>query len=271
MVDSPANRRKRASETLKDYQTALEEVLAWLLGADEKLLGMAPVDEADMANVKKQFTELEEFMLQLRDSQEAVGKVLKRGTTLATSNRLKEESQATVVKQITVVNERWEHLRSQAMLRQTQLQQSLLKLQQSSLDEVTKWLAGVMAKIEASPPMCNDADETDKIVAELKEMQTEVHAHEASIYALSEFVAVVDDQTTKQTAAYTDMETAMASIGDQWMTVCKVRYTNIAQHSRAVGRTSIGATRRIRRRRALVGRRLGALYDVDERAGRQAR
>jgi hypothetical protein len=88
---------------LQEYQSCLEEVLAWLLEADNKLKNMLPVCEADMDMVKRQFKEHEDFMLKLHESQESVGKVLRRGQALAKSGRLATDSTAVVCKQVRII------------------------------------------------------------------------------------------------------------------------------------------------------------------------
>lgn len=140
------------SNSPQEYQSSLEECLAWLLEADEKLKEMAPVSETDVETVKRQFKEhevgvegkisginsLQEYMLRLRESQESVGKVLRRGQALVKSGRLNTESTNIVVKQVTVVNERWEALRAAAMTRQVHWQCGTVKKDYVSSDRTSR-------------------------------------------------------------------------------------------------------------------------------------
>ncbi|VDD85235.1 unnamed protein product [Enterobius vermicularis] len=70
--------RKCLEETVADYESCLEQVLTWLLEAEERANNMDPVEEKDVELVKIQFREHESFMQSLTDSQDSVGRVLHR-------------------------------------------------------------------------------------------------------------------------------------------------------------------------------------------------
>jgi hypothetical protein len=95
-------------------------------------------------------------MHRLRESQESVGRVLRRGQALAKSGRLANESTAIVHKQISVVNDKWETLRALAMERQAKLHEHLMRLQQSELDDVIGWLTQIERIMDDTPALGSD-------------------------------------------------------------------------------------------------------------------
>ena len=64
--------------TLENYQSELEGVVAWLLDAEERF-GAADAIGGDVLVVKDQFHFHEDFMMQLTDHQNHVGNVLQEG------------------------------------------------------------------------------------------------------------------------------------------------------------------------------------------------
>lgn len=69
------------SVELGGYQVALEDVLTWLLEAEDKL-NKAPEPADTVDAVKEQFTEYEKFLIELSNHQGGVGAVLEEGARL---------------------------------------------------------------------------------------------------------------------------------------------------------------------------------------------
>ena len=59
---------------------------------------------------------------------------------------------------MSLLNDRWEELRVEAMSRQTLLQQQLMRLQQGQLDQLAEWLGQMETKIEKWGPIGHDLD-----------------------------------------------------------------------------------------------------------------
>ncbi len=57
---------------------------------------------------------------------------------------------------MSLLNNRWEELRVEAMTRQTNLQHQLMRLQQGQLDQLADWLGHMEAKIENWGPIGQD-------------------------------------------------------------------------------------------------------------------
>ena len=111
-----------AAADFSAYQTLMEEVLVWLLAAEDLLDSSTAVDEAtsQLAAVKQQFHKHEEFLLELTSQQGSVGAVLNEGQRLLQSGsvQLTADESAEIRMQMKLLNSRWEQLRTIAMDRQ---------------------------------------------------------------------------------------------------------------------------------------------------------
>ncbi|CAB1327543.1 unnamed protein product [Coregonus sp. 'balchen'] len=94
---------------LEDYQSSLEEVLTWLLSAEDGLQAQPPIS----SHVE------EGYMVELTSHQGSVGRVLRAGSALLGEGRLTEEEEKEVREQMNLLNSRWEHLRVASMERQS--------------------------------------------------------------------------------------------------------------------------------------------------------
>nr|XP_053632349.1 utrophin-like [Cherax quadricarinatus] len=117
-ISAKARPLSTASIGLSEYQRTLEEVLTWLLGAEDRLAAMPPIAETTEA-VKEQFHDLEELMLELTSKQGGIGDVLGEGSRLMREGVMEEEEEEEVRVQMKLLNTRWEELRVKAMDRQS--------------------------------------------------------------------------------------------------------------------------------------------------------
>ncbi|KAG8137241.1 hypothetical protein E2320_004495, partial [Naja naja] len=108
-----------SSETdLERYQTALEEVLSWLLSAEDSLQTQGEIS-TDVEEVKEQFHIHEGFMMELTAHQGRVGDILQVGSQLlGTFGKLSEDEENEIQEQMNILNSRWENLRVRSMERQ---------------------------------------------------------------------------------------------------------------------------------------------------------
>ncbi|KAJ4445847.1 hypothetical protein ANN_12532 [Periplaneta americana] len=88
----PISLATNISVELGGYQVALEEVLTWLLEAEDKLSN-ASVVEGGLESVKEQFHSHEGFLLELAGHQEGVGAVLEEGARMLSEGGLSREEE----------------------------------------------------------------------------------------------------------------------------------------------------------------------------------
>uniref|UniRef100_A0A3Q1EA72 Dystrophin-like n=1 Tax=Acanthochromis polyacanthus TaxID=80966 RepID=A0A3Q1EA72_9TELE len=135
------------STSLESYQAALEEVLTWLLSAEDGLQAQPPISN-HVEEVKEQFHTHEGYMVELTTHQGSVGRVLRAGAALLGEGNLSEEEDSEVREQMNLLNSRWEHLRVASMERQSRLHEVLMELQHQQLQQLTDWLDVTEARIK---------------------------------------------------------------------------------------------------------------------------
>lgn len=116
----PMSLATNVSVELGGYQVALEDVLTWLLEAEDKL-NHAPEPGSSLDILKQQFHEHETFLMELSGHQDGVGTVLEEGARLLAEGGLHKDEEHEVRVQMSLLNSRWEGLRMRAMERQTKI------------------------------------------------------------------------------------------------------------------------------------------------------
>lgn len=126
---SGKSKKARREEQLAEFKSCIEQVLTWLLEAEDELTTLTQMPRVELASVRSQFSDFESFMSSLTDSQDTVGRVLLRGQMLSNKSESEEEKES-IGANLHLVNTRWEALREQAMQEQAVLQQQIHLLQQ---------------------------------------------------------------------------------------------------------------------------------------------
>uniref|UniRef100_A0A3Q3EFJ0 Dystrophin n=2 Tax=Kryptolebias marmoratus TaxID=37003 RepID=A0A3Q3EFJ0_KRYMA len=157
------------SVSLESYQASLEEVLTWLLSAEDGLQAQPPISN-HVEEVKEQFHTHEGYMVELTTHQGSVGRVLRAGAALLSEGNLSEDEESEVREQMNLLNSRWEHLRVASMERQTRLHEVLMDLQNLQLQQLTDWLDITEARIKriGSQPLGPDLEDIKHQVEEHK-------------------------------------------------------------------------------------------------------
>ncbi|XP_063161281.1 dystrophin isoform X1 [Candoia aspera] len=210
-----------SEKDLESYQTALEEVLSWLLSAEDSLQAQGPIS-TDVEEVKEQFHTHEGFMTELTAHQGRVGDVLQVGSQLlGTSGKLSEDEENEIQEQMNLLNSRWENLRVTSMERQNNLHQVLMDLQNQQLIQLSDWLAKTekrTAKME-SEPLGPDLEGLKRQVEEHKALQEDLEQEQVKVNSLTHMVVVVDEPSgDKVTVA---LEQQLQHLGNRWATICR--------------------------------------------------
>ncbi|XP_052810329.1 dystrophin-like isoform X2 [Mya arenaria] len=220
-LSSPSSRQSTMSSSgsvdLLSYQDSLENVLTWLLEAEEVIEKQKPIGE-DVTVVKKQFSEHEEFMLELTRHQDSIGAVLRDGNDLIVEGKVKAEEEQEIRVQMGLLNNRWEELRLKALERQSKLQITLMSLQQKQLDELATWLTQMEARISVAGKLGSDLAQVRRQIEDHKKLQEELDHQQKKVDSLQNMVVVVDDNNTE--SACEAMETQLQSLGKRWAAIC---------------------------------------------------
>ncbi|XP_037541797.1 dystrophin [Nematolebias whitei] len=205
---------------LDGYQTTLEEVLTWLLSAEDALQMQEEVSD-DVEEVKEQFHTHEAFMMELTAHQSSVGNVLQAGNHLIAQGNLTKEEEDEIREQMTLLNSRWESLRVASMDRQARLHEVLMDLQQQQLQQLSDWLTLTEERIKRieTQPAAEDLNTYKEHVEQHKELQNDLEAEQVKVNSLTHMVVVVDENSGDSTTVA--LEEQLQSLGERWAAVCR--------------------------------------------------
>ncbi|TKS76128.1 Utrophin Dystrophin-related protein 1 [Collichthys lucidus] len=205
---------------LDSYQTTLEEVLTWLLSAEDALQIQDEVSD-DVEEVKDQFHTHEAFMMELTAHQSSVGNVLQAGNQLIAQGNLTEEEEDEIREQMTLLNSRWESLRVASMDRQARLHEVLMDLQQQQLQQLSDWLTQTEERIRKieTDPTAKDMEFYKEQIEQHKELQNDLEAEQVKVNSLTHMVVVVDENSGESATAA--LEEQLQSLGERWAAVCR--------------------------------------------------
>ncbi|XP_053170341.1 dystrophin isoform X2 [Scomber japonicus] len=208
------------STSLESYQAALEEVLTWLLSAEDGLQGQPPISD-HVEEVKEQFHTHEGYMVELTSHQSSVGRVLRAGAALLGEGNLSEEEDSEVREQMNLLNSRWEHLRVASMERQSRLHEVLMDLQHQQLQQLTDWLDVTEARIKkmGAQPLGPDLEDVKHQVEEHKLLQEDLELEQVRVNSLTHMVVVVDENSGDSATAA--LEGKLQVLGDRWAAICR--------------------------------------------------
>ncbi|KAL2082234.1 hypothetical protein ACEWY4_022052 [Coilia grayii] len=205
---------------LEWYQMTLEEVLTWLLSAEDALQGQGDISN-EVEEVKEQFHTHEAFMMELTAHQSSVGGVLQTGNQLIADGNLSEEEEGEIREQMSLLNTRWEHLRVSSMERQSRLHEVLMDLQQQQLQQLCDWLTqteGCIRKMETEP-IAPDLDSFHTQIEQHKLLQVDLEQEQVKVNSLTHMVVVVDENNGESVTAA--LEEQLQSLGERWAGVCR--------------------------------------------------
>uniref|UniRef100_A0A3P8TDP0 Calponin-homology (CH) domain-containing protein n=1 Tax=Amphiprion percula TaxID=161767 RepID=A0A3P8TDP0_AMPPE len=187
---------------LYSYQTTLEEVLTWLLSAEDALHIQDEVSD-DVEEVKEQFHTHEAFMMELTAHQSSVGNVLQAGNQLIAQGNLTEEEEEEIREQMSLLNSRWENLRVASMDRQARLHEVLMDLQQQQLQQLSDWLTQTEERIRRIEiePAAKDLEIYKEMIEQHKELQNDLEAEQVKVNSLTHMVVVVDENSGESATA----------------------------------------------------------------------
>ncbi|XP_017573216.1 dystrophin isoform X2 [Pygocentrus nattereri] len=210
----------QGSTQLESYQSALEEVLTWLLSAEDGLQAQPPISSF-VEEVKEQFHTHEGYMVELTSHQSSVGRVLKAGSILLAEGHLTEDEESEIREQMNLLNTRWEHLRVASMERQSRLHEVLMDLQHQQLKQLTTWLDVTEARIKrmGAQPLGPEIEDVKHQIEEHKLLQEDLEMEQVRVNSLTHMVVVVDEKSGESATAA--LEEKLQNLGERWAAICK--------------------------------------------------
>uniref|UniRef100_A0A8C1XEG9 Dystrophin n=1 Tax=Cyprinus carpio TaxID=7962 RepID=A0A8C1XEG9_CYPCA len=205
---------------LESYQSALEEVLTWLLSAEDGLQAQPPISSL-VEEVKEQFHTHEGYMVELTSHQGSVGRVLKAGSVLLSGGQLTDDEEREVREQMNLLNSRWEHLRVASMERQSRLHVVLMDLQHQQLKQLSDWLDTTETRIKrmGAQPLGPELDDIKRQIEEQKVFTEDLELEQVRVNSLTHMVVVVDENSGDGATAA--LEEKLQNLGERWAAICK--------------------------------------------------
>ncbi|XP_011310315.1 dystrophin, isoforms A/C/F/G/H isoform X3 [Fopius arisanus] len=214
----PMSLATNVSVELGGYQVALEEVLTWLLEAEDKLSHISELGPT-LETLKEQFHEHESFLLELSGHQDGVGAVLEEGARLLAEGGLHRDEEQEVRVQMSLLNSRWEELRMRAMDRQSKIHELLLSMQQKQLDELKQWLTKTEDRISHMAASEVSQATLDEQMKQLQDLQKDVKKEQVVIDAGRNIIVIVDEDNSE--TVYAQMEDQLAALDERWNHICQ--------------------------------------------------
>ncbi|NXE56554.1 UTRO protein, partial [Casuarius casuarius] len=205
---------------LDSYQVALEEVLTWLLSAEDTFREQEEISD-DVEEVKEQFSTHEAFMMELTEHQSSVGSVLQAGNQLVAQGNLSPEEEFEIQEQMQLLNNRWEELRVESMDRQSRLHDMLMELQKKQLQQLSDWLTVTEERIQEmeSRFLAEDLESLQKQLEEHKSLQSDLETEQVKVNSLTHMVVIVDESSGEGATAV--LEEQLQRLGERWTAVCR--------------------------------------------------
>ncbi|XP_030052433.1 utrophin isoform X2 [Microcaecilia unicolor] len=205
---------------LDSYQVALEEVLTWLLSAEDMLREQENITD-DVEEVKELFATHEGFMMELTAHQSSVGNVLQAGNQLIAQGSLSIEEEAEIQEQMSLLNARWETLRVNSMDRQSSLHEALMELQKQQLEQLSDWLTATEDRIQKleTQAAAEDLEAFRKQLEEHKRLQSDLEVEQVKVNSLTHMVVIVDENSGDSATAA--LEEQLQKLGERWASVCR--------------------------------------------------
>ncbi|NWY26109.1 UTRO protein, partial [Pheucticus melanocephalus] len=193
---------------LDSYQVALEEVLTWLLSAEDAFREQEEIS-------------VDGFMMELTAHQSSVGNVLQAGNQLVAQGNLSPEEEFEIQEQMLLLNSRWEELRVESMDRQSRLHDMLMELQKQQLQQLSDWLTVTEERIQKmeSQLLVEDLESLQKQLEEHKSLQSDLEAEQVKVNSLTHMVVIVDESSGESATAI--LEEQLQRLGERWTAVCR--------------------------------------------------
>ncbi|KAG6458770.1 hypothetical protein O3G_MSEX011047, partial [Manduca sexta] len=217
----PVSTATTGSVELGGYYSAFEEVLAWLLEAEERLSDTELPPDEELAALKEHFHRHERFLLELSERQARVGAVLEEGARLVLDAGLSRDEAAEVRLQVRLLNQRWEQLRARAMDAQAGVHAALMRAQQRHLDQFRQWLTDTEDRISRMGAGGEGAGaRLERQLAAVRALHEDLRRQQPHVDALADCVVVVDDDPRHHDDV-TEIEDQLTALSERWSHTCQ--------------------------------------------------
>ncbi|XP_058831030.1 dystrophin, isoforms A/C/F/G/H isoform X2 [Topomyia yanbarensis] len=217
----PVSTATNFSVEFSGYQSAVEDVLAMLLEAEE-MFSKDIMEANDLTIAKEQFHDHEQFMAKLSEYQSFVCGALDEGSRLISeaqlspkSHGLDLEGQNEIKQQLFLLNERWEMLRVNALERQSKIHTRLASLQMEKVEELKSFLSTIEDQISRMNSVGPTPMELKAQLENHKRLQNNMETQENLVDSLSNLVIIIDSDS------FSDLEDKLLALEERWSHLTK--------------------------------------------------
>ena len=157
------------------YCASHEDVLEWLLEAEDKLKGWDTIPD-DLDEIKVQFQINSDYMAYLKTNQEAVGKVLKSGKDLLSGGQLSSYQEKDIRVRNKLLLDRWESLRKKSMARESEIHIKLMDSQKLEMRLLRDWMTSMEDRISKMDNVA--ASSIDRQQTEQFDLENDISQHQ---------------------------------------------------------------------------------------------
>ena len=208
---------------INEYQSNVEDVLTWILGAEEQLQKEDTLEDKSLEIIQQLFHSLERFTTESSEKQAKIKDILSEGQMLISSSICNVDERKEIQLQRNLLSQRWEELRLKIMEKQSQLHHTLMSLQKKQLEEFRVWLTIAEDKISRFSEIGPDLEAIKNQYQEHMVFQNEVKDHEGIVKSLSNMVIIIDecDNPTFSTENLSDdLVDELEALAEKWRHVC---------------------------------------------------
>jgi hypothetical protein len=219
-VNSPVKQKFRAGGTrfevegLDGWMRSMEDALSWIMEAEEHLHSVHNLGHRTIQTVRMKFYAHEDFMLELQNHQEPVGKLLSRGKELIGVIQ-DPQRQIEIRLQSKLLLDRWEKVRDLAMKKQASLHQLIMSLQMEQILSLKEWMTNTEDRISRLEAISTEGCASAKRqLQEATEFQASLEAQHAAVSSIANFILVDTEEADS-------IEDQLAGIGERWSMISR--------------------------------------------------
>ncbi|XP_011280718.2 dystonin isoform X22 [Felis catus] len=163
------------------FQDALESLLSWMADTEELVANQKP-PSAEFKVVKAQIQE-QKLLQRLLDDRKSTVEVIKReGEKIAAT--AEPADKAKILKQLSLLDSRWEALLSKAETRNRQLEGISVVAQQfhETLEPLNEWLTTIEKKLANCEPIGTQASKLEEQIAQHKALEDDIINHNKHLH-----------------------------------------------------------------------------------------
>ncbi|XP_054164235.1 dystrophin-like [Oppia nitens] len=201
-----------------EYQSNLEDILTWMLGAEEQLNNWDTIADKDVETVKQLFHANQLFMIELSHYQQKIEHMFTEGQQLIRSDVCHTDERDEISLQMELLSARWDQLRFKAMDSQQQLNDSLMELQKKQLDSLREWLTTAEVKICDFSNIGSSLSAVKEQVKQHKLLQKQLEEQQEVVNSVSNMV-VISDENGENDFAF--LEDQLEALAERWRHVCR--------------------------------------------------